>query len=144
MSIMTPDSSLQPGKVLRYLQAFMDAVAASCKTERHHPEWANVYNQVFIRWTTHNPLGLSEKDTKMATLCDGLAARSESQEVAAGGAAPNSWIRQVAYEAASAAGDCCTPSKKQSVKDTEKQRVEQTEREEGAQGSVAGIGGQPS
>lgn len=29
-----------------------------------------VYNKVVIRWTTHNPLGLSHKDVEMAKFCD--------------------------------------------------------------------------
>lgn len=29
-----------------------------------------VYNKVVIRWTTHNPLGLSQKDIEMAKFCD--------------------------------------------------------------------------
>ncbi|KZZ90436.1 pterin-4-alpha-carbinolamine dehydratase family protein [Moelleriella libera RCEF 2490] len=32
-----------------------------------------VYNTTFIRWTTHNPAGLSEKDVTLAALCDALA-----------------------------------------------------------------------
>lgn len=51
-------------------QDFMNAVADECKKTRHHPEWSNVYNRTQIRWTTHNPLGLSDKDTSMAQFCD--------------------------------------------------------------------------
>lgn len=49
---------------------FMDAVAAECRREKHHPEWANVYNRTHVRWTTHRPEGLSLKDLKMAQFCD--------------------------------------------------------------------------
>ncbi|KAI5815273.1 pterin 4 alpha carbinolamine dehydratase-domain-containing protein [Pyronema omphalodes] len=49
---------------------FMNQVAAQCRATRHHPEWANVYNIVRIRWTTHNPKGLSDKDIEMARFCD--------------------------------------------------------------------------
>jgi len=30
----------------------------------------NKYNKVHVRWTTHKPFGLSNKDTKMASFCD--------------------------------------------------------------------------
>ena len=48
----------------------MNQVAAECKKQRHHPEWTNIYNKTHIRWTTHNPEGLSSKDTSMARFCD--------------------------------------------------------------------------
>lgn len=48
----------------------MNAVAAECKKQKHHPEWTNVFNKTHIRWTTHNPEGLSGKDTNMARFCD--------------------------------------------------------------------------
>ncbi|KAK3115462.1 hypothetical protein LTR53_005164 [Teratosphaeriaceae sp. CCFEE 6253] len=55
--------------------AFMNDVAAECKRQRHHPEWANVFTRTEIRWTTHRPRGLSSKDTVMARFCDEAAAR---------------------------------------------------------------------
>ncbi|KAM0434325.1 hypothetical protein ACHAQK_008758 [Fusarium lateritium] len=77
--------------------------------------WPKVYNTTFIRWTTHNPAGLSDKDITMAGQCDVLAehlgelapeptaaAESEDQSCA---------IRGLADQAAGAAGDCCTPKK---------------------------------
>ena len=33
-----------------------------------------VYNKVFVRWTTHNPSGLSHKDIALARICDERAA----------------------------------------------------------------------
>ena len=48
----------------------MNKVAAECKKQKHHPEWSNVFNKTHIRWTTHNPEGLSTKDTVMAKFCD--------------------------------------------------------------------------
>lgn len=59
---------------------FMEAVAAECRKEKHHPEWANVYNRVHIRWTTHSPPGLSMKDLAMAAFCDDQA-REFGEEV---------------------------------------------------------------
>lgn len=32
------------------------------------------YNKVFIRWTTHDTGGISEKDVEMAKICDEYAA----------------------------------------------------------------------
>lgn len=48
----------------------MNQIAAECKKQKHHPEWTNIYNKTHIRWTTHNPEGLSSKDTAMATFCN--------------------------------------------------------------------------
>jgi len=41
---------------------------------RHHPEWSNSYRKIIVRWTTHNPQGLSGKDVYMASICDTFAA----------------------------------------------------------------------
>ncbi|KAF8524948.1 pterin 4 alpha carbinolamine dehydratase-domain-containing protein, partial [Trichophaea hybrida] len=49
---------------------FMNIVASKSGKERHHPEWSNVYNRVFIRWTTHSPPGLGSQDVQMAQFCD--------------------------------------------------------------------------
>ncbi|KAH8148877.1 uncharacterized protein LAJ45_07221 [Morchella importuna] len=57
-------------KTFKTTMVFINQVADQCKVARHHPEWANVYNKVVIRWTTHNPLGLSHKDIEMAKFCD--------------------------------------------------------------------------
>ena len=65
----------------------MQLVADAAAKYRHHPEWTNVcccwisfvvfltfymqvYNKVSIRWTTHQPRGLTELDVKLAQLCD--------------------------------------------------------------------------
>jgi 4a-hydroxytetrahydrobiopterin dehydratase len=39
-----------------------------------HCQPDQVYNKVFVRWTTHRPPGLSDKDLQMATHCSSLAA----------------------------------------------------------------------
>ncbi|KAB8290427.1 hypothetical protein EYC80_010859 [Monilinia laxa] len=52
---------------------FLNDIAARCKQEKHHPEWVNIYNMVFIRWTTHVPRGLTSKDLLMASFCDAQA-----------------------------------------------------------------------
>jgi hypothetical protein len=51
----------------------MESIAAECKKQRHHPEWANVYNRVHVRWTTHSPPGLGTKDLMLAHICDDRA-----------------------------------------------------------------------
>jgi len=61
-------------KTFKKTWAFMDAVAAQCAVQKHHPEWSNIYNTTFIRWTTHSPPGLSSKDVQMAQYCDEKAA----------------------------------------------------------------------
>jgi len=66
-------STLIPTCLHHALQTFMNSVAEQCKVTRHHPEWSNVYNKTSIRWTTHNPEGLSSKDIDMAKFCDQAA-----------------------------------------------------------------------
>ncbi|KAK7704622.1 hypothetical protein SLS64_008386 [Diaporthe eres] len=98
---------------------FMTAVSLQCKIKNHHPEWSNVYNTTFIRWTTHSPPGLSAKDTELAALCDGYAQSfGEVKEEAAPAAAPSSssdgrscQLKGLADHVASTSGDCCTPKK---------------------------------
>ena len=58
---------------LTVAQKFMNDVAAEAKRLRHHPEWSNIYNTVFIRWSTHDIGGLSSQDTQLARICDELA-----------------------------------------------------------------------
>ena len=51
---------------------FMTQVAKAAETHNHHPEWRNVYNKVWVTWTTHDVDGLSLKDIQMAKICDQL------------------------------------------------------------------------
>ncbi|ORY63196.1 pterin 4 alpha carbinolamine dehydratase-domain-containing protein [Pseudomassariella vexata] len=95
---------------------FMTAVSLQCKLSNHHPEWSNVYNTTFIRWTTHNPKGLSTKDVELAAICDSLARDfgevvEEVKEGADSGSCEMG--RRLADAATRAGGDCCTPKKKQ-------------------------------
>lgn len=112
------------------VQDFMTAVALQCKLKNHHPEWSNVYNTTFIRWTTHNPgaglpPGLTVKDTELAVLCDELgrafgevaeeAKPKEDATPAEQASADNAacTLSSLANNAAGAAGgDCCTPRPK--------------------------------
>ncbi|OTB15480.1 hypothetical protein K445DRAFT_317738 [Daldinia sp. EC12] len=93
---------------------FMTAVSLQCKLKNHHPEWSNVYNTTYIRWTTHNPKGLSAKDVELASICDGLA--SDFGEIIEGpsvgdGDKTTCELKRVADRAVTNAGDCCTPKK---------------------------------
>ncbi|KAJ9138805.1 hypothetical protein NKR23_g8153 [Pleurostoma richardsiae] len=90
---------------------FMTAVSLQCKIKNHHPEWSNVYNMTFIRWTTHNPEGLSAKDVDLAAVCDSLAKDfGETQETLE--TAQSCTLKTLADGTASTAGDCCTPKPK--------------------------------
>ncbi|TVY17220.1 putative pterin-4-alpha-carbinolamine dehydratase [Lachnellula arida] len=87
---------------------FMDTVASECVLQKHHPEWSNVYNTTFIRWTTHSPAGLSEKDVLMARFCDEVAGRcGEVEDVVEDGEVGRDLVERVGVEA----GDCCVPNK---------------------------------
>ncbi|KAI1934056.1 hypothetical protein LOZ66_006149 [Ophidiomyces ophidiicola] len=57
-------------KTFKQTWAFMEQLARESAKHRHHPEWSNVYNKVAIRWTTHQPRGLSKLDVTLAQLCD--------------------------------------------------------------------------
>ena len=54
--------------------AFMGRVAEAAHTHNHHPEWRNVYNKVTVTWTTHDAGGLTDKDIRLASVCDELYA----------------------------------------------------------------------
>ena len=82
----------------------MNNVAEECKKAKHHPEWSNVYNKAHIRWTTHNPEGLSGKDTTMAKFCDEAAKKLNELDVA-----PDEC--RLGSSGKVEAGDCCTPKK---------------------------------
>lgn len=93
---------------------FMTAVSLQCKIKNHHPEWSNVYNTTFIRWTTHSPPGLSAKDTELAAICDGYAQSfgEIKEEPSSGG--QSCQLKGLADHVASTSGDCCVPPKKSS------------------------------
>jgi len=53
--------------------AFMTRVAFLAEQNNHHPWWSNVYNQVEIKFTTHDAGNvITEKDRNMAKLIDDL------------------------------------------------------------------------
>ncbi|CEJ84373.1 hypothetical protein VHEMI03457 [[Torrubiella] hemipterigena] len=89
---------------------FMTAVSLQCKLKNHHPEWSNVYNTTFIRWTTHSPKGLSEKDITLASLCDAIAKDFGELEPESGSQSCS--LTGLADQVVTSAGtDCCTPKK---------------------------------
>ncbi|TLD31263.1 hypothetical protein PspLS_02773 [Pyricularia sp. CBS 133598] len=88
---------------------FMTAVSLQCKIKNHHPEWSNVYNTIFIRWTTHSPKGLSAKDVDLAAVCDSLA--NDFGEVKQSPDEENAMckMRDLTSTVTANAGDCCVP-----------------------------------
>ena len=49
---------------------WMTQMAIIAEKMNHHPEWFNVYNRVEVILTTHDALGLSELDLKLARRMD--------------------------------------------------------------------------
>ncbi|KAL8371938.1 hypothetical protein RB595_001646 [Gaeumannomyces hyphopodioides] len=92
---------------------FMTAVSLQCKIRNHHPEWSNVYNTTFIRWTTHNPKGLSALDAELAAKCDDLAREfgEQQQEEPSPKSAASCNLQDLASAAATSSGNCCGPKK---------------------------------
>lgn len=52
---------------------FMARAALVAERMDHHPEWANVYNRVDVRLTTHDAAGLSMRDIELARALDQVA-----------------------------------------------------------------------
>jgi 4a-hydroxytetrahydrobiopterin dehydratase len=53
---------------------FMTQVALIAEKSNHHPEWRNVYNRVEVNLTTHDVLGLSQRDLALARTMDAIYA----------------------------------------------------------------------
>jgi len=95
-------------KTFKKTWEWMNIVAEECKKQKHHPEWSNVYNTAFVRWTTHVPAGLSEKDVLMARFCDEKA--SECGEVVVEGEKGDGGDgRGLVERVVEEGGDCCVP-----------------------------------
>ncbi len=71
-----------------------------------------MYNNVFVRWTTHQPKGLSVQDIDMAVVCDAIA--RDFGEIAAKADADDDarQLRDLTSTLTSSAGDCCVPKGK--------------------------------
>lgn len=54
---------------------FMASAALVAEKKNHHPEWANVYNRVTVRLTTHEVDGISDLDFELAAKMSELANR---------------------------------------------------------------------
>jgi 4a-hydroxytetrahydrobiopterin dehydratase len=53
--------------------AFMARVALVAEKMNHHPEWANTWNTVDIRLSTHDAGGrITEKDRRLAAAIDAI------------------------------------------------------------------------
>ncbi|KAF2432725.1 transcriptional coactivator/pterin dehydratase [Tothia fuscella] len=100
-------------KTFKNAWSFMSSTADEMKKIRHHAEWSNTYNTVFVRWTTHSPKGLSHLDIRMAEVTDRIA--RECQEVKGddgGDAAGATRLAGLVDDVERGAGDCCVPKKK--------------------------------
>ncbi|MFC1673402.1 4a-hydroxytetrahydrobiopterin dehydratase [Pseudomonadota bacterium] len=52
--------------------AFMTRIADVADAMNHHPDWANVYNRVDVRLSTHDAGGLTDKDFALAQSMDAI------------------------------------------------------------------------
>lgn len=50
----------------------MTRIAFECEKLNHHPEWSNVYNSLEIYLSTHDAVGVTEKDFELAGIIDEL------------------------------------------------------------------------
>jgi len=78
---MHMDWEIKSGKLVKNFEfknfseawAFMTRVAFEAEKMNHHPEWANVYNKVEIKLSTHDAGGkVTEKDHSLAAAIDKL------------------------------------------------------------------------
>ena len=56
-----------------HAMGFMAIAAPLIEKRNHHPEWANVYNNVTVHLTTHDSGGITKKDLDLAVLLEGIA-----------------------------------------------------------------------
>ncbi len=52
--------------------SMMTRIAFEAEQLNHHPEWTNVYNMIYIKLSTHDAGGVTEKDFELAKIIDGL------------------------------------------------------------------------
>ncbi|MEI2833964.1 MAG: 4a-hydroxytetrahydrobiopterin dehydratase [Acidimicrobiia bacterium] len=52
---------------------FMFKVSEFCEEIDHHPNWTNIYNRVEVDLSTHDILGVSEKDLELAKVMNKVA-----------------------------------------------------------------------
>ena len=46
--------------------SFMTRVAMEAERMNHHPDWRNVWNKVYLRLSTHDAGGLTDRDFQLA------------------------------------------------------------------------------
>ena len=51
---------------------FMTAISSTAEKMNHHPDWANVYNKVEVRLSTHDSGGVTSLDVELASVMDSL------------------------------------------------------------------------
>jgi len=133
-------------RTFRSAWSFMSLVATHAASQRHHPEWSNIYNRVFVRWTTHSEGGLSGKDVEGARACDGFAVKVQGN-VDGGVVGDGGDVRGLVEDVRKGGeGQDAVDGKAGEEKERlrEKQKIEKEEEESGKEGSLAGVGGQPS
>jgi len=52
---------------------FMNRAAGPIEEMDHHPEWSNVYNKVEVRLSSHDVGGVTDRDTRLATVLERVA-----------------------------------------------------------------------
>jgi 4a-hydroxytetrahydrobiopterin dehydratase len=52
---------------------FMNRAAGPIEEMDHHPEWTNVYNRVEVRLSSHDVGGVTNRDTRLATVLERVA-----------------------------------------------------------------------
>jgi 4a-hydroxytetrahydrobiopterin dehydratase len=52
----------------------MSRAALAAEAMDHHPEWSNVYRTVAVTLSTHDAGGITERDIRLATAMDRIAA----------------------------------------------------------------------
>lgn len=50
--------------------SFMTRVAMEAERMQHHPEWRNVWNKVYMRLSTHEAGGLTDRDFQLAEIIE--------------------------------------------------------------------------
>ncbi|KAL2872765.1 4a-hydroxytetrahydrobiopterin dehydratase [Aspergillus lucknowensis] len=53
--------------------SFVNVIASQSATKKHHATMTIRFGSVDVHWTTHNPRGLTDKDTSMAQYSDEVA-----------------------------------------------------------------------
>jgi len=125
----------------------MTLVSAYASKSRHHPEWSNIYNRVFVRWTTHDASGLSKKDVEAAKAVDEFAVKVVGEDgkgkgdVTGDGGDVRGLVEEVRPMGTEGQGVAVGEEAK---RQEEKKEIEREEGDEVKEGSLAGIGGQPT